>query len=256
MKKKLISSISLVALLFYFYKCEKSNKYVHQYPFFTKEYEYKETKAISLNNFESMQNKNGTEYLLSTSGKLFEIRNWKNNLLNGNLISISTNGNVKTLGNYINDTLCNYYYLLDSISKKILNYREKIKSNVGVSDNQFIHFENGKINDSHSYYYKIKCLKDNNYRISILGKKDFPFLKIFVTEINENKFVYDDNIDGALIELKNSIFLDYKIKNMSSKYLSGKIFNYRYLTDQEIADQNLNKGETMASIMYFKFKIK
>jgi hypothetical protein len=222
------------------------------YPFFTKVIEFKETGTISLNNFESIKNKNGLEYLCSNSGKLLEIRNWKNNLLNGNVFSYATNANIKMLGNYVNDTLCNYYEL-DTLNGNILFYEEKIKSSLGITDNQIIYFKDGKIDENRSYYYVIKPYDKGKYKIFILGKKDFPNLKIVISEINENKFLFESNINSEIIEMNNSNVCTYIMKNSSAKYLSGYIENYRYLTDQEVKEQGLEKGQTMGRLMYFKW---
>lgn len=255
--KKVCAMLIISTFLMFFFNCKKTNDYLKQYPFFSKVDTCTESKTISLNNFDSVKNKNGFEYLLSLpTGKLIEKRHWLNNLINGIVFSYATNGKLKMSGNYRNDTLCDYLYVLDTITGNVLNYREKVKDSLVMVDNQYIVLKNGKVNFRHSKFYKVTHLHGNTYRISWFGKKDYPYMKIIVHETNKDEYIFEDMPDGVGIENGSNTSYDYTIKDPTCKFISGTMVNYGYMTDEEIKEYKLEPKSTIGLTMAFKKKIR
>lgn len=256
-RNKAVLFIGSVLIFGFIVSCKSPNKFSDKYPSFAHANEFKSSGTVSLNNFNSINDKNGVEYLCSAKGDLLEVKFWKNNMLHGKAVSYSVNKNIKMFGNYVNDTLVDYYYQIDSINGQILTYIEKIKSSLGVSDNQIISFKEGKIDNNKSYYYTIKKTDPGIYRISLHGRIDFPNCKFFIAEIDKDEFVFDNEAQGEKIDLvdKGTSF-NYLVKDkLLHKFLSGTISNYRYLSDDELKEYDAKKGALMERMLYFKYPV-
>lgn len=245
--------VLLMSLLLFNCSKEKKSLCLDKYPFFSNAVINKENNTISLNNFD--HEKNGVEYLLHNNGHLLEYRNWNDGMLNGKAVSYSVNGNVKYLTNYVNDTIIDFFYEVDTINPNSFKYTEKIKNGTDVVENQKVNVVNGKIDLSNSFFYFCKLMYEKKIRIYLLGNKPFSNTKVDVCETHINQYLFKNTINKRAPEMLNNTFFDYEIKNRNSKFLVGELIHYRQMSLSEIAEYKAKKDEIVGRIIDIKFPI-
>lgn len=220
-----------------------------KYSYFEKTEVFEETKVISLNNFKTRYKKEGLEYLLNYNFQLLEARTWSNNHINGYVILYASNGNPKIVSNFVNDTVSGNYFLLDSLTGKLITWKEKLNMHDGFElDNQVIQLNNDSINYDKSNFYLIERANSDLVRIKIFGSY---FYDSFTCQIKETDDALEEikiTQDSQAFNFKNNT-LEYKIKNKYSKYIIGRIFNYMIETDTL---NKVTKADTIGVNYYFK----
>lgn len=243
--------------LFLFACAEKELKtkkdYIRLYPFFKNAVINESSKTVSLHNFD--QTREGLEYLLNSDGSLSESRMWKNGKLNGLVISYSNNGKLKKLRNYMNDTLCGDYFVLDTLTGAIIEYREIIKSSSGGTvDNQFIEFKNKKIDTENSTFLVIRKQLDDVYKIVLFSRHKFPYYSIQYIESDSSVYNFKAIDEAEIIDLDKNRIFQGRFKDDKHKYVIGYFLNYRRPYVKEIKEDGYTEDEKIGLITYFKFK--
>lgn len=250
MTNKLFIIIPILFLL----SCVKEElNYKKLYPFFDSIKINKSDKTISLNNFKSK--KNGLEYLLNQQGNLIEVRNYQDGYLNGNVFSYSTNGKLKGIAEFKNDTMVGNYFLLDTLSGKLKQYRERLNVNGSIIDNQIINYIDGNIDFKRSHFIRIKKRNEDEFEIQRSGYKGFPYLKIYLTEHDDDQLIFDKNKMTTEIISDDNQTINYKVQNKNYKYASGYLLSYRYPYEDEIKEKGYKQKEEIGVLTYFKIKL-
>lgn len=241
--------LAIVIFLILFSCKEENIKYLEKYPFFKNVDVFSNANTVSINNFESRKNKNGLEYLLNERGNLLEIRNWKNNHLNGYSYLYSVNNKISIVANFVNDTMSGSYFELDTLNGKLLRWSDKINYHEEESaENQNINFKDGKIDLTTSWFHVIKKINDTTIQILLPTKHQFPLTKVKVIETNEDEYIFTQNNLDENIPFKEEALIQYNLKNKQAKFITGTI---TYSLKPNDMNENIITGRTC----YFKFKL-
>ena len=250
--KKIFYILPFLLLACYKKELKVKEGYINLYPFFKNAVINKNSKTVSLHNFD--QTREGLEYLLNVNGSLSESRMWKDGKLNGLVISYSNNGKLKKVRNYVDDTLCGNYFVLDSLKGEIIEYREIIKSSSGGTvDNQFIKFKNKKIDIENSTFLVIKKQLKDVYKIVLFSRHKFPYYSVQYIESCSSAYNFKAIDEAKVIDLGNDNIFQVKFKDNKHRCVMGYFLNYRYPYAKEIEEGEYEKGEKFGLITYFKF---
>ncbi|MFO0358790.1 MAG: hypothetical protein ACK50A_17680 [Sphingobacteriaceae bacterium] len=233
--------------------CAKEDRYLKMYPFFKNVSVHKEDGTVILNNFNSENPKEGLEYLIDTAGFLIEARFYKKNYLNGYTARYSRKGKISLLGYMSNDTLNGDYFVFDTLSSSIKQYREYLNMNGQTTVNQIISFSNGKINYNASSFFRIKKIESELYRITLFSNFRNPFLAAYYcsSDVIEHDF-YKDNYSDTIVG-SNGNYIDLNVRD-PKKFVKGYFINYRLATAEEIK-QGAIKDDKIGPVIYFKFPL-
>lgn len=250
------SKISFFLLLIFFSGCELTD-YADiraKYPFF----ENAEIKAqlISLNNFNKNGKRRGMEYLLDKSGRLVRIQQWKDGKREGYQFLYTASQKLNYLVNFSNDTINGDYFVIDTISGKISEYREVLSQRGVTVDNQIIRFVEGKVDMGNSSFIKIQAIGDGKYRIHFFAGNRLPFLAAYVHE-TDSVDVDHSRADGELeILSEDNQSILYEVRNRHSKFVIGYLLNYRFPTESECIERGLSKDQKLGPLTYFKIELR
>jgi len=246
--KYLFSIIFIVA----FSCCQEESIYLKKYPYFENVSVHNEEGTVILNNFKSNEVKEGLEYLVDDAGFLIEIRQWKNNYLNGYTARYCKSGKIVMLGHMLNDTLCGDYYSFDTINSSVKEYREYLNIGGYSTVNQIISLSNGIIDYNASSFYRVNKAESGTYKINLFSKFGNPFIiaKWCSSDTLDYNFYVDKYNYSATSS--NGKYIDLTIQD-PKQFVKGYFINYRLPTNEEIK-HGATKEDKIGPIMYFRFK--
>lgn len=232
-----------------FSRCKSDNCFLSMYPNFKNCERSSDSNYISLNNFIIGEPKVGKEYILTKKGSLIEIRNWKNNLLNGEAYKFCLNGQLLICCNYLNGELMGNFIGLDSISGEPNLFIEYLKTKDKIFANQIINFKEGKILFNSSCFYSVRCEPNKNCVIKVFCDKRFNKKRIFLNEQNTDNYNFDLNNSEIELEQNKDGYFSYNQLSNNKRYVSG----YAYISREVKTNDGENNLDSFGRYIFIKF---